>query len=60
MFCFYTLAAYVQIDPTYKRSRIKILLFGSIAVLYTYLESLFLHCLWNGSMGLYSALSYFH
>lgn len=59
IFCFYALAAYVLIDHTYKRSRIKILLFGSIAVLYTYLVFQDLCTIRNCTMGFFRALSYF-
>jgi hypothetical protein len=59
IFCFYALAAYVLIVHTYKRSRFKILLFGSIAVRFICLVFQYLCSIWYCTMGFFSALSYF-
>lgn len=59
IFCFYAMSAYVQIALFYKRSRIKIFYFGSLAVLYIYLEYLNLFDFWYFKFRFYNALAFF-
>ena len=59
IFCFYAMSAYVQIVPFYKRGRIKIFYFCSLAVLYIYLEYHNLFSFWYLKFRFNNALAFF-